>query len=360
MNIIKNIVITCFLLFILAFVLVYFGYITCCDVPVPGFCDIYYEITHKNKEILILYGDSGIGDPEKLKNLIIDKLGKFPRMMNISMINNVNQLNSYGIIFVERAKNVSNLQLKVLKDYVLNGGKLVLIGDVGTGLSDQDYYCFDITMTCEGKPKFYGNGTINNNLPPIKKTIKLSYPFDDIGMVCLKDLSKLNETLKYLNKTTLQEVKKELEDPKCSIDKRQLYGFDLWRRSLSIDELGNRIPGIDFGREVVLADYIKTVHNASAYIIPVSKNRLTCGYTVDEIPFNGSFSLVTNEPYAGLNSVVAMNLKYNGKYYPAVIYSNPVGYTLTTGNVVYIAFPIEEFPSRNFIKNLYNFLICGG
>ena len=138
------------------------------------------------------------------------------------------------------------------------------------------------------------------------------------------------------------------------IDKKQLYGFDLWKRSLSIDELGNRISGIDFGREVVLADYIKAVYNKSTYIIPISKNRLTCGYVTDEIPFNGSFSLVTNEPYAGPNSVVAMNLKYNGKYYPAVIYSNPMGYTLTTGNVVYIAFPIEEFPSKNFIKNLYN------
>jgi len=136
---IPNILALLILIFILAFVLVQFGFLRCCDIPY--FCPIYYGIVG-NPELAIIYGEGEyqVGDPNLLHNAIIQRKMISPAMYPIDAVVSAEMLNQYALIFVE-AKKIDTATLQRFRSYLSKGGKLVWIGESGTVLGDDDYMC---------------------------------------------------------------------------------------------------------------------------------------------------------------------------------------------------------------------------
>ncbi|RLG21381.1 hypothetical protein DRN74_02350 [Candidatus Micrarchaeota archaeon] len=126
------------LIFILLFVLVRFGFMSCSDIP--NFCSVYYAITGP-PSIAILYGDHGMGDPALLSKYIAEESHIFPVKMDISLVRDPSVLEQYEVVIVEKAKKIPTITLNALHQYVQKGGRLVWIGDAGTELGDEDYIC---------------------------------------------------------------------------------------------------------------------------------------------------------------------------------------------------------------------------
>ncbi len=118
-------------------VLIYTGLVGCN--AIPSGCDIYYSLLKGGKpQVLIAYGDSGLGDYAKLESALNDRsaLNINVRSMEVSRLSYGN-IRGYDMIIVERAKKICSKQLRILEYYVNNGGKLVWTGDAGTEL------CYD-------------------------------------------------------------------------------------------------------------------------------------------------------------------------------------------------------------------------
>jgi len=125
-------------------VITWVGLIRCNSLP--GWCEvydpIYLSITGK-REVLIVHGDDGIGDPQLLAAKLRDPklVGIVADITHISRIRQGN-LQSYDLVIVEKAKTMSTEQLKYFIDFVDAGGKLVWTGDAGTKLSSDDELLF--------------------------------------------------------------------------------------------------------------------------------------------------------------------------------------------------------------------------
>jgi hypothetical protein len=132
------------LIFILLFVLVNFGYLRPCDIP--GFADIYYSIKGYPR-IAIVYGNDGMGNPQLLRSVIIERRHQFPDMIPISNLKTGGVLDPYEMIIVEHARTIDTSVFYAFRDYVQRGGRLVWVGDAGTGLGSDDYMCEEVTIS---------------------------------------------------------------------------------------------------------------------------------------------------------------------------------------------------------------------
>lgn len=120
------------LVIVLLFLLTWSGLVKCGDIPY--WCDVY-ETVLGSPRVLIVHGNSGLGEPEELKLLLQDPKRVAVNAVDISHIDRLSlgNLKRYQLVIVEKAKKMNLEQLSMFMDYVqLNNGRLVWIGDAGT------------------------------------------------------------------------------------------------------------------------------------------------------------------------------------------------------------------------------------
>ncbi len=128
------------LLFVALFLATKFGMIHCSQVPY--WCDGYRIIVstiygRSYPSILILHGDSGMGDPKLLARIIEDKCRLYPVVDRIDTVSAGN-LENYDVVIVEKARELTPEQMSMLWDFAAKGGKILIIGDVGVEPSRPD------------------------------------------------------------------------------------------------------------------------------------------------------------------------------------------------------------------------------
>ncbi len=116
---------------VLLFILTWTGYVKCGSIPY--WCDAY-EAVLGSPRVLIVYGDSGLGDPDQLKEIL-----QSPKYVGATSVDTIHldrislgNLKDYKLVIVEHSRKISMDQLQMFVDYVnLNGGRLVWVGDAG-------------------------------------------------------------------------------------------------------------------------------------------------------------------------------------------------------------------------------------
>ncbi len=119
------------LLIVVLFLLTWGGMVNCGDIPY--WCDIYETVLGAPR-VLIVYGDSGLGNPEELKLIMQD-----PNMVGANTVDmahldtvSLGNLKRYKLVIVEQARQINMEQLEMFMNYVnFNGGRLVWVGDAG-------------------------------------------------------------------------------------------------------------------------------------------------------------------------------------------------------------------------------------
>lgn len=145
------------LVFALLFVVTFTGVMKCSQLPLAGeaWCDAYWGIktfATGGPKVLIVYGDSGLGNPVMAGNGLEDNgsleyLLAEPSLLSVHAdtqhVNNVSYgtLKNYDIVIVDRAKEIETKQLRAFIDYATNptGGVLIWTGDAGTKLGPNDH-----------------------------------------------------------------------------------------------------------------------------------------------------------------------------------------------------------------------------
>src|SRR3989344_845233 len=120
------------LLLALLFALVFFNILSCAAIH-PSSCDVYYSIFSGGKpKILIVYGDSGLGDPQALEGVLRSpRIGARVSSKHLDTVSLPNLMDSQ-LVIVERARKMDIKDIRMFQDYVTRGGKLVWIGDAGS------------------------------------------------------------------------------------------------------------------------------------------------------------------------------------------------------------------------------------
>lgn len=398
------------LIFILLFLLTNFGYIGPCDIP--GFKDVYYGI--KGFPQLAIVSDdwnlskpdseAGMGNPELLRNTIIHRTHMFADKVWLENLKTGGVLDRYQIVIVERAKKIDTATLTAFRDYVQKGGRLVWIGDAGTGLGENDYVCEQVTFAFLPA----ANVTTGNNQTITQCSSEWVFrtpnvPKEVEGGICGKTVSDIvlafareNESL-YKQATQgdvflcpdedittepyqvkgadriidcIKKVKYHGEDLNDeNIKKYCSYGINYWNRGNTITETGKTVEKFNFGSVILGLDYVGQSPGTglNLFLQPVDPTHsLIKGYSmktdITEWFGTSQFSIVDTTGYEMRTSSI-MNLKYGNDVYPAIVVSSPVGPLLTKrGLIIYYAFPpeigAESGRGVNFIDNLIEFSIC--
>ncbi len=127
------------LLLVVIFILTWSGVVKCRDLT-PYFCDIYDTVLGSPR-VLIVHGDSGLGEPEVLRNYLRNPQGVGVQNVDVQHIDRVTlgNLKQYKLVIVEQARKLSMDQLVMFMDYVnKNGGRLVWVGDAGVEFGDDE------------------------------------------------------------------------------------------------------------------------------------------------------------------------------------------------------------------------------
>ncbi len=126
------------LIVVLLFVLVYTGIVSCGSLP--GGCEIYYSVIKGGQPtVLIAYGDGGLGDAQKLAEVLGSREVLSARVKTLKMDHiTYGNVTEYQMIIVEGAKRICTEKLRVFMYYVNTGGRLVWTGDAGTELCTGD------------------------------------------------------------------------------------------------------------------------------------------------------------------------------------------------------------------------------
>ncbi len=130
------------LLFVALFLATYYGLITCNQVPY--WCSGYHAILERiygrtYPNILILYGRSGMGDPQALARFMSDQCNLVVDTMPISMIGPGN-LQGYDVLIVEHARKLSPQEMATIWNFAAHGGKVLIAGDVGVDAENNSEY----------------------------------------------------------------------------------------------------------------------------------------------------------------------------------------------------------------------------
>lgn len=133
---VKHFVVLIVLVLALMFVLTWSGVIRCSQIPY--WCDAY-ELVMGKPRVAIIYGDDGLGNPDRLEALFNDP-AQFTALPEKLYYKNINSeiLKRYNLIIVTKLKTIDTKYLLLLKEYVDQGGRLVWTGDAGTGLTEAD------------------------------------------------------------------------------------------------------------------------------------------------------------------------------------------------------------------------------
>ncbi|MDD3084116.1 MAG: hypothetical protein PHP82_03775 [Candidatus ainarchaeum sp.] len=126
------------LVIILLFFLTWSGIVRCGDIPY--WCDVY-ETVMGSPRVLIVHGDSGLGNPDELKSLLTDPTKVGVNAVDVIHLDRVSSgnLQRYKLVIVENAKKMSIDQLSMFIDYVqIGGGRLIWVGDAGTERGDDE------------------------------------------------------------------------------------------------------------------------------------------------------------------------------------------------------------------------------
>ncbi|MEM0360788.1 MAG: hypothetical protein QXK06_05650 [Candidatus Diapherotrites archaeon] len=136
LKLVSRIAILLFLVFLLLFVLTLANRVKCKSIP--GWCEVYYAIRGK-PEVLIVYGESGLGDPELLADKLRDPnlAGAPSHLLRLDSVNPGN-LKKYQLVIVTKARKMSSAKIKMFLDYAATGGNLVWTGDAGAEPESED------------------------------------------------------------------------------------------------------------------------------------------------------------------------------------------------------------------------------
>lgn len=126
-------------------ILTWSGTVRCSSIP--GWCPIYYFVVGE-PNILIVYGDQGLGDPFLLQKAI-QTPGHLAKRAEMIHIKNISPgfLKNYKLVIVDRAKKMSTKQMNLFIEYAAAGGKLVWIGDAGTESEEGDQLLLESERT---------------------------------------------------------------------------------------------------------------------------------------------------------------------------------------------------------------------
>ncbi len=135
-----HVVVLLVLVAIVLFILTWSGIMKCSTIP--GWCEVYYTVLGQPK-VLIVYGDSGLGDPDLLADILRDRdyIGVYPYRLHTDLLNEGN-LKDYHLVIVTRAREMETRQLKYFMNYVNQGGRVVWTGDAGTVLGRDDNFLY--------------------------------------------------------------------------------------------------------------------------------------------------------------------------------------------------------------------------
>ncbi len=120
----------------------------CEIIPVPSWCDIYWGIMRWAQggmaQVLIVYGDGGLGDYKLLQQSMEDPrhLGVRPQTLHIDRVS-IGTLSQYDLVIVTEAREIGTEKLDVFIDYISQGGRLVWTGDAGVELAPGDKYLYE-------------------------------------------------------------------------------------------------------------------------------------------------------------------------------------------------------------------------
>ncbi len=91
--------------------------------------------------MLVVYGDSGLGNPQYLASFLENQCNLHVDTEPIAAMSAGN-LSHYDVVVVEHAKTMNADQMRMFWDYVVKGGKLLFIGDSGTVSENPAYYVY--------------------------------------------------------------------------------------------------------------------------------------------------------------------------------------------------------------------------
>lgn len=379
------------LILVFLILMVRFGYMRCDSVP--GLCTIYYGIFGEPR-VAIVYGEGAIGDPDILEQGIIEEKGIFPDRMHVDTVRTEGVLEPFDVVIVEGPKNISTSTLKAFAGYVQQGGRLVWVGDAGTGLGENDYMCRGNPEQAEPIYIQYRRReiTMEQNNQTVEQcggweTIstgeggELDKPVDLKAGLCGREYGEIisgfieaNQSIsgginicededgeKYYEVNNAEEILNCIDEMKAELEPgEELLDMTLeeieekanevcgnranpWRRGPSMTEAGDKIPGIDFARKILGVDYLQKgdpeVENL--FLNPVAREHmLTSGLVESEFYFGeANFAEVTDRRIER-NEMIFTLSKGRDVDKPAVVTYQPTGIA-GPGNVVYYAFPPE-------------------
>lgn len=399
------------LIFILLFLLANFGYIRACDVP--GFKDIYYSVKGYPQTAMIS-GDwdlrlpdsqAGMGNPELLRNTIIQRTHIFPAKINLEDLKTGGILDRYQLVIVERAKQIDTSTLQSFRDYVQKGGQLVWIGDAGTGLGSNDYVCEQVsfaylpaanvtgqnnqtTIQCSSQwvtqtpndPENVEGGLCGKTVADVvlsfvrqNKTIYDQATQGQIFLCPLTDITTKPYQIRGADR--IQKCISDVTHQGFILDRSNITnicstGLDYWDRGNTLTDTGKLVQKFDFGSVILGLDYVgqaPVTGRVNLFLQPVDPTHILIrGYSTrtDILQWFGEapFSIVDTTGYEFRTSSI-MNIKLDNDVYPAIVVSSPVGPLLSKkGLITYYAFPpevgVESGRGVNLVDNLIDFSIC--
>jgi len=125
------------LILVILFIATWGGIVKCGSIPY--FCDVY-DYVLGSPRIAIIHGDEGLGNPEKLREVLLspDQINaKAVDLMHIDRVSAGN-LKNYRLVIVEKARVLSFDHLQMFKEFVEKGGRLIWIGDAGVDKSSDE------------------------------------------------------------------------------------------------------------------------------------------------------------------------------------------------------------------------------
>jgi len=164
------------LLLILLVLLTKFRWIHCTQVLKVGpinlptnWCEVYCNyLNGPASKMAIVYGDEGIGDPDRLSFRIqqerLDQAKPYtvPVMLRIEDFA-YESIKGYDVVFFERAKRITPAQATAVKKYIASGGTIVWIGDAGTEYYYQQIDIDEALALNATTPFYYENFMLDLN-----------------------------------------------------------------------------------------------------------------------------------------------------------------------------------------------------